>query len=283
MRIGCNCQLLVSKSVTGSLWVVLCNKRQVCLSYSLSLLWHYCQVAVSIRLYNLGVVIMSIIDNAGHSVVTYDGKNKPFTGQRLAKFSWKTVTDKTSALCGIKRDSKCVSLPMISDQDIASNLLILTPHIATFLHGAQDKIIREILEERNSVSTVTTDSISIAAICEWLDGNDESGRLTKESVATWFKENVEEMLTVALADKLGVSETPTQAESDRIIATVEVFRSKVAALAGGKTSYEPKICKSLISALELAPAGDALATRFTSRLNKMIADSIADEELLFAL
>lgn len=226
---------------------------------------------------------MSVIDNAGHSVVTYDGKNKPFTGQRLAKFSWKTVTDKASPMYNIKRDSKCVSLPVITGEVITSNIVALVPHVVTFLHGVQDKMIREMLESGNSISTVRSESIDIAAICEWLEGNDESGRLTKETVTVWFKENVEEMLTVALADKLGVSETPTQAESDRIIATVEVFRNKVAALAGGKTSYEPKVCKSLISALELAPAGDALASRFTSRLNKMIADSIANEELLFAL
>lgn len=222
---------------------------------------------------------MSIIDNAGHSVVTYDGKNKPFTGQRLAKFSWKTVTDKTSSMYNIKRDSKCVSLPTLKDTDIASNLVALTPHIASYLHSVQDKMIREMLEASN-VSTVRSEDITVAAICEWLDGNDESGRLTKESVANWFDASVAEMLAMTLSEKLGVSEVPTDAESAKIIAVVEAFKGKIAALAGGKTSYEPRVCKSLISALELAPAGDALAARFTARLGKMIADSVANEALI---
>ena len=227
---------------------------------------------------------MSIIDTSGHTVVSYDPKSsKPFTGQRLAKFSWKTVTDKSNAMYGIKRDSKCVSLPVITDDAIATNIVALSPAIANFLHGVQDKMIREMLEVGNNISTVTTESISIAAICDWLEESDESGRLTKESVGTWFDAEVAESLALALSDRLGVSDVPTTAESDKIMSVVAAFKGKIAALAGGKTSYEPKVCKSLISALELVPAGDALATRFVGRLNKMIVDSMKDEDLLMAL
>ncbi len=223
---------------------------------------------------------MSIIDNAGHTVVTHDGKNKAFAGQRLAKFSWKTNNVPGHELYGIKRDSKCVSLPMIAGADIAANLAALTPAITSFLHGVQDKMVREMLEVGNNVLHVTTESISIAAICEWLEGNDESGRLTKESVASWFDSEVSDNLAIALAAKLGVSEVPTDAESQKIMDVVAAFKGKISSLAGGKTSYEPKISRSLISALELAPSGDALASRFIGRLEKMIAASVADDALL---
>lgn len=226
---------------------------------------------------------MSIIDNAGHSVVTYTGKEKPFTGQRLAKFSWKTVTDKSSPMYNIKRDSKCVSLPVVTGDDISNNLVVLIPHFTSFLHVVQDKMIREMLESGNSVSTVTTESISISAITEWLDSNDDSGRLTKESVCKWFDDSISESLTVVLADKLGVSDVPSNEESDKIIAVVNAFRSKISSLAGGKTVFEPKICTSVINALELAPAGDALAVRFIGRLRGMIEASKSGDELLSAL
>lgn len=220
---------------------------------------------------------MSIIDTAGHSVVSFTGKEKAFTGQRLAKFSWKTNA------VGIKRESVCVSLPVIGAETVADNLVVLTPIIVEYLHSVQDKMIRGMLEGASNPSTVTTESISVAAIIEYLEASDEGGRLTKESVGNWFNENISEMLAVTLADRLGVSEVPTAEESDRVMRTVEAFKGKISALAGGKTVYEPKICKSLISALELADAGDALATRFKGRLAKMIAEHVAGDDLLSAL
>ncbi len=227
---------------------------------------------------------MSIIDTAAHSVVSYDPKSsKAFTGQRLAKFTWKTVQDKTSAMYNVKRDSKCVSLPVIGEQEIVGNIVVLVPAVQAYLHSVQDKMIREMLEAGGNVVQVNSESINVAAIVEWLEQNDESGRITKESVGMWFDSTVAEQLAVVLADRLGVSEIPTNAESAKILATVEAFKGKIAALAGGKTAYEPKVCKSIISALELAGEGDVLAGRFKVRLNKMIADSIAGEELLALL
>jgi len=222
---------------------------------------------------------MSVIDTLNHSVVAYDPKaTKAFTGQRLSKVTYKTVTDKESPLYGIKRDSKCVSLPLFKAEEVVSQSAALAPYVIEYLQTVQDKIVRERIDA--GASSISMAEVSIAGCIEYLDTNNESGRLTKESVASWFNENIADALTVTLADKLGVSETPTDAESNKIIAVVEAFKGKISSLAGGKTAYEPKICKSLINALELAPAGDVLATRFTARLNKMIADHKNDDELL---
>lgn len=225
---------------------------------------------------------MSVIDTLNHSIVDYDPKStKAFTGQRLSKVTYKTITDKEHPLCGVKRPSKCVSLPLIAVADVIANAAVLAPAVVEFLHGVQDKIVRERVDE--NAASISMNEISIAACVEWLESNSESGRLTKETVSTWFAETVAEPLTVVLADKLGVSEVPTDAESNKIIAVVEAFKGKIAALAGGKTAYEPKVCTSLISALALAPAGDALATRFTNRLTKMIEEAKANEDLLSLL
>lgn len=222
---------------------------------------------------------MSVISATAHSVVAYDPKSsKAFTGQRLAKVTYKTVTDKTSELYGVKRESKCVSLPLIPTADVISNIAALAPAVVEYLHSVQDKIVRERVDA--GASHITMDEVSIASCIEWLDSNSESGRLTKETVAKWFDETVAEPLAVVLMDKLGISATPTDAESNKILAVVEAFKGKVASLAGGKTSYEPKVCKSILNALELAPAGDVLATRFSNRLNKMIEEAKANEDLL---
>lgn len=222
---------------------------------------------------------MSIIDTLNHSVVSYDPRSsKAFSGQRLSKVTYKTVTNKEDPLYGIKRESKCVSLPMIPVADVVSNIQALAPVVVEYLHSVQDKIVRERIDA--GALSISMDEISIAGCIEYLDSNSESGRLTKEVVAAWFNETIAEPLAVTLADRLGVSATPTDAESAKILAVVEAFKGKVAALAGGKTAYEPKVCTSLISALNLAPSGDVLATRFTARLNKMIEESKANEDLL---
>ena len=223
---------------------------------------------------------MSIIDNANHSVITYTGKEKPFTGQRLSKVTWKTNTDKDSPYYNIKRESKCVSLPVITAQNIEDNMHALAPHIASYLHGVQDKMVRELLEAGSNVVSIATNDVSVASIIEYLESSDESGRLTKDSVAAWFDSTVSEPLAMLIGTKLGVSEAITDAESAKVMEVVTAFKGKIAALAGGKTSYEPKVCKSLLNALSLVEGNDALAVRFTARLNKMIEDASKQVDLM---
>ena len=215
---------------------------------------------------------MSIIDNAAHSVVSYDPKSsKPFSGQRLSKVQYKTVTDKSSELYGIKRPSMCVSIPIISTEAVVTNITALAPHVIGYLHGVQDKMIKEMIE--NGQKSITNESISIAGILDWLEVNNESGRITKETVGNWFDETISENLAVVLADKMGVSEVPTDAESNQIMKAVSAFKEKIASLAGGKTSYEPKVAESLKKCLALAEEGDALKDRFVARLDKMIKEA----------
>jgi hypothetical protein len=212
---------------------------------------------------------MSNIDNLNHSVVAFDPKkSKAFTGQRLSKVSYKTISDKTNPLYGVKRESKCVSIPIISSEEVRNNITLLMPHIVEFVAGVQDKIIRESVD--NGALNISMESISMASCLEYLDNNNESGRLTKESVGIWFNEVIQDNLAMALMEKLGVSEVPTAQESAQVMKVIEQFRDKVSGLAGGKTSYEPKLCESLKKCLVLAPEGDSLAMRFIGRLDTMI-------------
>jgi hypothetical protein len=225
---------------------------------------------------------MSVADMNVNTVVAYtSGVTKPFSGQRLASFNWKTGTNKDSLWFGIKRESKAVSLPQIAAADIAANITALTPHIRVWLHGVQDKMIREMLDVSDTVLHVTNESIGIAAMCEFLEESNESGRVTKADVEVWFKENIADSLMVSLAERLGVSDTPSQADSDKIDAVVAAFKGKISALAGGKTSYDPKTAAQLQKCLSLVPAGDVLADRFTLRLQKMV--EVKEDDLLNAL
>lgn len=227
---------------------------------------------------------MSIIDNAAHSVQPFvSGKSKAFTGQRLAQVSYKTISDKTNPLFGVKRESKCVSVPMITAHEILVNMDALVPSVIEYMQTVQDKIIRNRVD--NNAASISAEEISITACIEYLESQDsESGnRLTKESVGAWFAQEIEESLTVLLADKLGVSDTPSAHELAQIKKVLETFKDKVSSLAGGKTSYEPNLCVQLKKVIALAPEGDALKSRFNARLDKMIAASKENNSLLDCL
>ena len=209
---------------------------------------------------------MSVISNV-HNVIGYTGKEKALAGQRLSKVTYKT--DKES---GVKKDSKCVSIPLVTGaSDVIPNIDLLIPAICDYLQTVQDKIVRERIEAGSSV--VTGEDIGMLAVVEWLEnqGNDGSGRLTKEVVGSWFSENVADELAMVLAEKMGVSAVPTDAESAQILRVVDTFKEKVSALAGGKTSYPAALAVSLKKCVEMAPAGDSLRGKFVARLDKMIA------------
>lgn len=218
-----------------------------------------------------------------HSVTGYvSGQTKPAAGQRLASFNWKTSTQKDSAWFGIKRDSKAVSLPLIDGAAINNNMSVLLPHIQTYLHSVQDKIVRAALEASSDLQYISDEQVSIAAIVDYLEDSDESGRLTKSGMEEWFASNVADSLMVQLAERLGVSEQATPEELGKIEAVMAAFKGKISALAGGKTSYDAKTATQLQKAVALAPEGDVIADRMVARLQKMI-DAAAGGSLLDAL
>ena len=82
--------------------------------------------------------------------------------QRLAKVTFKTVTDPDTKLKS-KKDSKCVSIPMVSR--LGSEVIeAMKPHILAMYHDAQDGIIRELVEEgKTSVNDAQIDSAAVVA------------------------------------------------------------------------------------------------------------------------
>lgn len=210
-----------------------------------------------------------------HSAVPYvAGSTRALAGQRLDVVFWKTGKD------GVKRDSMCVSVPPVVDADITANMVALLPHFRTYLEGVQHEIIKDRLTA--GALHITQDEISIAACIARLTpaASETPAHLTKESIGAWFDSTLADSLLVALADKLGVGDAPTDEQVAKLDTAVAMYREKVAALAGGKTSYGIPLARSIKNALALAPSGDAIAVRFTARCDKMITDAA---EMEFAL
>lgn len=224
---------------------------------------------------------MSIIDITANSVTAYvSGTTKPFSGQRLSVVNYRTVTNKESADFNSKKPSLCVSLPVISPEDVKSSLPLLMPALIDYLASVQDKIIRPMIDA-GSKSILASD-VGINSIVEFLQDSSGTGeRLTKEVIGAWFSESIADTLMLTLASKLGIpdSREPTQNESDKIEAIVTEYKDKICALAGGKTSYNEKLAVSIKKCLDLAGSEDVMASKFHAKLDKMIAASIVKIDL----
>lgn len=214
-----------------------------------------------------------------HPVVSYvSGVTVPVgPSQRLSKVLFKLDRETK-----VKRQNMAVSIPVISSDAILDAIDVLIPHFRGYLEGVQDSIVREIVVAGSGM--VSDDDISMAAILEYLESSNESGRMTKESIGAWFSASMEVSLAAAFAEKLGVSEIPTDAESEKVMAAVSSYGSKFQMLAGGKTSFDPAVAVKLLGAMDSCGIGSdcsdgGIGAKFRVRLNKMVvAPSV--EELL---
>lgn len=223
---------------------------------------------------------MSVISNT-HAVTPYvpTGSNKtaPLSGQRLAK-----VTYKVNKETGIKPDSKCVSIPVISWDEVQPYVNTLSGVILAAVHSAQDKIVRELVEAGKT--EIEGDSIKLEAVIEAMIA-ESSGRITGEVIRGWFKESLQEPLMLAFASKLGIPEnaTPTATQEKKLEQVLKGYEDSFSKLASGAATFTQLQKDNMLKALDLLGTNEAenpLVERFVTRLSK---EAKSDEELLMSL
>lgn len=196
--------------------------------------------------------------------------SKPREGMRLAKCSYKTPKNG-----GPKKDSKCVSVPFFKiDGD---QVVRIQSHINNWIEGIQDNLIRDRIEE--GAVLITASDISFDKIAEFLEADARGDRLTSDAVKVWFDESLADTLTVALADKFKISDSPSDAETKKLTQAITVYRDKFASMAGGRTQFSAEVATKLRKVLELATDGE-ITSRFGIRLDKMMQ---SDSDILESL
>jgi plasmid maintenance system antidote protein VapI len=199
--------------------------------------------------------------SSSHIIEAFSNKSKALSGQRLAVISYKTRKDGTK-----ENDSQCVSVPMVADVT-EQQMIAFKPYILGMIEDTQDKIVRALIAE--GAKLVNDADITIDAVLAYLDDESKGSRLTKDVITEWFNASVADVLTVAIADKLGFSDVPTEGQTKQLNQQINVYREKFASLAGGKTSFAPDVATKLQKVLELTNDDDAMAVRFNARLEKM--------------
>lgn len=218
---------------------------------------------------------MSIISNEHTFVPFVSGKSTAFEGQRLAQITFKTVTDKVTKKQS-KRDSMCVSVPVLDVT--ADNMMAMKSHVVAMIHKVQDSIIRDRVIAGNT--SVNDEHIAFNAVLEYLDAESEGSRIKGEDVTAWFDvaEGFADKLRVVFADKLGLSDSPSEAETKQVEQQVNQYRACYVALAGGKKMYEPKVAEKLAATIEryCDTAEDTIASKFYTRLTKMAQTQVLE-------
>lgn len=217
---------------------------------------------------------MSNVSNRHNVLPFVAGKSVPLTGQRLAKVGYKS-TKATPA----KFPNVCVSVPPVNGDEIIDNAYRLLPYIKEMVSNAQDGIIKSLYESSDgTLTSVSDDDISIAAVINYLEAESTGGRLTKEFLEGWFDSNVSENLTVVIADKLGFEELNDE-QMIVIQKHLNIYRALISSLSGGKTILQPVQINACIRALEVSQCDDDIKNKLSARLVKM-SQAPKIEELL---
>ena len=203
---------------------------------------------------------MSVISNT-HNITAYDPKaSKAFSGQRLAK-----VTYKTDKETGVKPASVCCSIPVASPSN--EELQQFRPYILDWYMRQQDAIVRARHEE--GAKTITDSDISCEAVAAWLAAESSGNKLTKEFLLEWFATELADNLMLAIADKLHLSDTPAEGQTKQCNQMIAGYRDSFAALAGGKTAFTPQKAEKMLKALSLASAEDNTTIKLRDKLEHM--------------
>lgn len=202
-------------------------------------------------------------NEAGNFVfMPYDAKAPVFeAGLRTVKCLYKTASGKNNV---------CALINPLEVSEVTEKFDSLMPHFMSYLESEQDKIVKSL--HTSDDASFTPDSISLDAVINALNAERSSGRMNKEIIGAWFDSELADSLTVLFADKLGISDSPTQEETDKLDSFISVYRAKFSGLAANSVHYQVEECDKLLVALdkcEVDSASDLVAGKIVEKLEKM--------------
>lgn len=190
-------------------------------------------------------------------------------GLRTSKVMYKVA--KTGENAGVvKGNNVCMLLAPLNTEEVKEKLDKLMPHVIDYLESEQDKIVKA--AHTSDDVTLSPEFLDIDAIIIALETSASAGRMNKEIITSWFTDNMADMLTVLFADKLGISDTPTDSETQKLNQFLEVYKSKYAGLASNLVSYQPEESDKLLVAMdkcEIDASNDMIGARIKEKLIKM--------------
>jgi hypothetical protein len=128
-------------------------------------------------------------------------------------------------------------------------------------------------------NVITYSTLSLDELARFAEEDTNIGQLSEERIASWFESDVREMLIVALAERLGITETATDSEIKRCEQIANQTRDNLKKLSSKKpVMFDERVKAALNWALDSAAASDdTMAARLNSKLNATVdAINLAD-------
>ena len=226
---------------------------------------------------------MSVISSR-HSVSLFkSGQSKPLSGQRLSKIGYNKM--KKSGKEEQKFPSICVSVPKIalSQEDFNSYSSSFSQIIKEKLEDLQDSIIRSLYESSSgTLSSVSDEEISLSSCIAFMESQKKSKEtLTKQGLSYWFKENVEDNLTVIFCEKLGFTELSEENE-EKIQKYLKAYHDLFCEFSSSlsKISLSPSQIQQVKKVLEISSVEDEISGKIEKILSELENRNKKIEEFL---
>jgi hypothetical protein len=195
-------------------------------------------------------------------------------GTRIVKCLYKTMEGKEKT-----RESAFLRVPCdhLNIELISSRFAEIAPYVLEFLQSKEDELIKE--EHKKGVDSFYIKKLSFDLILAHLENSETGGRLNKEVIVSWFKDNMETFLIEGFAQKMGIDiETcDDEVKLGKIAAIINAYKEKFISLSSGRTLLKAEDKAALIAILiknEIA-AKTVIGSRLLNKLEKM-EDKTAD-------
>lgn len=201
---------------------------------------------------------MSVISNV-HSFVKLDKNAAPAMGQRLVRLIAKGTKNANLV------ESLAVSIPRVTQDDVADCIDRLLPHVVGLVQDAQDKMIREIRIESGR-DEIHQDQISMGEVIAWLDSTAAGDRVSMEYLQEWFAEEYKSAALGYISNAMAIDWSPASEEIPIVLEQkYNVLREMFAGWASPK--YSPNIPK-LKAMIRFAESVDELDSRMAAMIGK---------------
>lgn len=205
---------------------------------------------------------MSNVSNV-HQFKPLDKNSAALSGQRLIRLiAKKDKNDKYQS--ENLQGSMCVSVPLVTQEQVVDVIEKLIPHVVGLVQDAQDKIVREwrIEHGRNEIPESAFD---VNACIAWLDDNATGDRVTKEYLQEWFMADYAETAKRFITQAMGGT-----VSDDIVSAKTHVLRDMFAGWSSGK--YSPNIpqCKAMVRFVEFSGDTDGRLAQYGAKAQAML-------------
>lgn len=177
---------------------------------------------------------MSIVSKTTHDFIALTKDAKPLMGQRLIRLIAKGENKHPNL-----SSSLAVSVPRVTQDEVADCIDRLLPHIVGMVQDAQDKIVREWRIEHGR-DDLDGSILSMDSVIEFLDANAAGDRMSTEYLQQWFMEEYQDAALGYICNAMQLDMTPDNVP-EVAIQKCNILRDMFAGFSSPK--YSPPIPK----------------------------------------